>query len=1136
MTGQLSCRIGLSIALGLLFVVVLALVIAPEDAEAQTNPPSSGDWNIYDSTTISDPRVTLRGNLFVYSGGSLTLNDVELVMSHASVGGTSIRIRNNAELTFDGGSITHSSKSYTYRFIIDDGATVDMDGVTVSGLWHNPSSTSSALQGGMQVKSHSVTITECTFTDNPRVAMVITNANPTIINSTFQRSAYYTYYRTSNYVYREAFGIVVVDGAPRIEGCTFTELGDYSTAYTDWGSYSYTYLRLNGMAVYTLRGSPKIIDCIFTDIGRMHTSSSYRMYIPSENRYVYFYFYSQEYRGAVRAQDPLILEVTGCNFSENYQGYYYYTRQAYGIYQTGGKSAIKNNEFWINGGSCVGIFSGDTIMKNNQMYDFFYYGLYINGRGTITASNNTFNGTAEARNVRYESAIYIQQGSGNIDIRELNITFCKQAIYITDTGLVEIHDTYINNCSKKVYANNGRVDFYNVTIQRSDIVLGYYNAEVNIYWRLNVQVTWQNGIPVPSAIVQIFNESNGLLQANKVDDQGKMPTRTLLQTKLSGTSNSHVSVVNSPLKISAYANAIESEIYTVTFDKNTFFQCIVVDALPPNVEIYAPKKHHAQNITTLRLFGIAVDVGSGLERVEVSADEGETWHRADGSLTWNLSLDLPEGVYDMQVRGVDIAGASQLYIIRNVTVDLSEPWLRITSPKSDFIYTNQSTVLINGQAEMGAKVFLNGVELTTHGGSFSTQLSDQQEGLNTYEVMAVDLVGNKNISLLRIFQDISAPILLVESPAEDLVTNKRVLEISGLTEIDVVVTINDLPIQVENGLFTMPMTLQEGTNIIHIVAVDLAQNYKVVRRDVIYDVTPPDVQMTYPVRDEAVNHSTITVSGTVGPDVKEVRVNQVPLPIRKNSFSKSFKLSEGENVILVEVTDMAGNSISRTYTLLLDISAPDLVIDGPEDGTYSTEETVLVHGRVDVGSMLTIDDEEVPVTGGFFTHEATLTETPPGGEPNVLTIVAMDEVGNTVTRELRVYRDTKAPSFTVYETSPTRTSDFTNITGMVVDVEDVVLMTINDVPIQPNNRGYFAAYVPLQMGDNIFVVKAVDAAGNTHTEEVAIERTALQVDDTGIMGLGDASWLVLVLFLFVGLAIGMIVLYILERRKGVPSE
>jgi hypothetical protein len=1136
MTGHSISRIGLPIGLGLLFVIVLAMVILPEDVDAQTNPPTgTGDWDIYDVTTVSNQRVTIQGNINVYSGGKLTLTNVDLVMAHASLGGKVFRVRNNAQLIFDGGSISHSGATSTYKFIVDSGATVTMDGVEVSDLWHNPSTTSSALQGGMQVQSNSVTITDCVFTNNDRVAMVITSANPTIKDTVFMRSSYFSYYRSSSYIYREAFGIVVIDGSPIIDGCTFTELGDYSTAFTDAGPYSYTYLRLNGMGVFSVRGSPKITDCNFTDIGRTHTSSSVRMYVESVGTYVYFYFWSQDYRGCIRAQDPMALVVTGCNFSYNYQGYYAYTSQAFGVYQSGGSSSIKDNIWWTNGGGGVAIFSGNLIMQDNEMYDFYYYGLYINGGGTITVNDNIFNGTAEFRNVRSEAGIYISLGSGNIDIRNINITFCWRAIYVSDTPNAKFYDIYINNCSKKVYANAATVSCFNVTVSRADVELGWNSAEVNIYFKLTVLVTWQNSSPVPAAIVQIFNESNGLLKANQANATGVMPPLLMLQTKLTGTSNSMVSVVNSPLKISAYANAIESTMYTVAYDKNTFFQCILEDTLTPNVEIYGPFKDHAQNTTTLRLFGIAVDVGSGLDGVEVSADDGDTWNRANGSLTWNLSIDLVEGVYDIHVRGVDLAGAMSIYIIRNVTIDLSKPWLIITSPKEQFIYTNQTTVTIIGQAEIGATVFLNGEELNTQGGSFFTQISDQQEGLNSYEVMAVDLVGNRNISLLSIFQDITAPILLVEHPPEDLVTNDRVLEISGLTEMGVVVTINNLIVQVENGLFTMPLTLQEGVNKILIQAVDLAKNHKVIWLEVIYDVTPPEVEMDYPVRDEAVNHSTVLVSGNVEADVAEVRVNQVPLPIRFGSFSKSFKLSEGENVILVEVTDRAGNSITRRYTLLLDTSSPVLVLEGPIDGIYSTEETVRVSGRVDVGAMVTVNDEEVEVSGGFFVYDAPLAETPPGGDPNLLTIVAFDEVGNTAVEKVRVFRDTHAPEFAVYETSPSITSDFTNITGLVVDVDDIMIMTINEIPIQPNSKGFFAAYVPLEMGENIFVIQAIDVAGNTHEEKVTIERTRLEVSDTGIMGLGNSSWMLLVLFLVIGLAIGLMLLYLLENRKGVPQ-
>jgi len=1139
MTGQNPQRLGIAIFLGLLIAIALAVVMTPDGAEAQTPPPSSGDWHIYDNTVLSNTRVDVPGSLNIYSGGSLTLSNVDLQFTHLSWGNKILRVRNNADLTMNGGSISHSSSTYSYQFIVEAGATVYMDGVTVRHMWHD-SSTSLArqdLSGGMRIRSSDVKIINCTFTENQRVAMTINGANPEITNSTFSKTAYFTINKDYYYCDREAFGIVVIDGAPDITGCTFSELGDYDTAFNDAasGSYYYTYLRLNGHGVYVIRGAPTIKESLFTDIGRIHTSSTYYTYVPAVGRYVSFYFYREADRGAVHAMSPLMLEVLDCNFTSNYQGYYYYTRMAFGVYQNDGKSSIKGNTFWTNGGGGISLYSADSVIKDNQMYDFYYYGLYIWGSGVITAHNNTWNGTAEMRSVRNEVAVYIYNGGSSIDLRLNHITFCQRAFYVSDTNLAKIYDTLVTNCSKKVYANAARVDFFNVTISRSDIEMGYSASEVNIYWRLSVLVTWQNGVPIPSAIVQIFNESNGLLKANQADIQGLMPPMTMLQTKVTGNSQGTNSMVNSPLKISAYANALESQMYTVPFDSNTFFNCIVVDYIAPNVEIYSPESNHAQNETTVRLFGIAVDVGSGLDGVEVSVDEGISWHRATGGLTWNLSIDLEEGNYDLIVRGVDIAGTTSDYFIRNVTIDMTRPWLVITTPAQDHFYTNQTTLTIIGQAEIGAAVYLNGEELETQGGSFFTQITNSQEGNNTYEVMAIDLVGNRNVTLINIIQDITPPILLVEYPPEVHVTNDRVLKISGLTEKDVTVTIEGLKVEVENGLFTLPMTLQEGLNVIEIKAVDRARNFKYLTLEVTYDITPPQVDMIYPLADGAVNKSTVTVAGYVEADVDEVLVNQVPVVIRNNRFSKSFKLSEGDNLIVLEVTDKAGNTIILPYSLMLDTSPPDLMVEGPVDLTFVTEETVRVWGFAEVGATVTLNGEEVTVSGGYFSVDHLLVETGPDDDPNLLVINAMDEVGNYVEVELRVFRDTSAPRFTVYDTPASTVSDFINITGGVVDPSDIYGMTINELPVQPSGKGYFEAYVPLDMGVNVFTITARDVAGNEYSQQVTIEREPQKVSDTGFLGLGDMAWLIMVLCLFVGLFAGLAVLYMMERRKGVMA-
>ena len=84
MTGQYRSRIGIAIFLALLSAIALAVVLASDGAEAQTDPPTSGDWHIYDTTSLSNTRVNVPRSIYLYSGGSLTLNNVDLVFQHQS--------------------------------------------------------------------------------------------------------------------------------------------------------------------------------------------------------------------------------------------------------------------------------------------------------------------------------------------------------------------------------------------------------------------------------------------------------------------------------------------------------------------------------------------------------------------------------------------------------------------------------------------------------------------------------------------------------------------------------------------------------------------------------------------------------------------------------------------------------------------------------------------------------------------------------------------------------------------------------------------------------------------------------------------------------------------------------------------
>ena len=289
--------------------------------------------------------------------------------------------------------------------------------------------------------------------------------------------------------------------------------------------------------------------------------------------------------------------------------------------------------------------------------------------------------------------------------------------------------------------------------------------------------------------------------------------------------------------------------------------------------------------------------------------------------------------------------------------------------------------------------------------------------------------------------------------------------------------------------------------------------------------------MAFPSKDVSVNTSNVVVSGSVDTDVATVRVNHVPVTVVNGRFSKNFKLDEGDNIIQVDVMDHAGNAITRSFVVTLDTEAPMLEIISPADNSYSTTRSVVVTGRVEVGAIVTLNGEVVNVTGGYIHIPFTLDETPAGGIPNTLTVVATDVVGNQATVTVRVVADTQAPRLVLYDTPPSVSTDFFNLSGTVSEPFDLAELSVNGAPVEPNADGFFEAFVGLSLGNNTLTVRAVDRAGNVAVQSVSISRESIRVKDEGLMGLGDWSWLLLLLFLGVGLAVAFASLWALSRKE-----
>ena len=81
-----------------IITVLVVIIFFALNAEGQTPPPASGNWEIQDNTLIENRSVNLTGHLIVRAGGVLTLKNVTLSMNCSYNGEFNITVENNGSL------------------------------------------------------------------------------------------------------------------------------------------------------------------------------------------------------------------------------------------------------------------------------------------------------------------------------------------------------------------------------------------------------------------------------------------------------------------------------------------------------------------------------------------------------------------------------------------------------------------------------------------------------------------------------------------------------------------------------------------------------------------------------------------------------------------------------------------------------------------------------------------------------------------------------------------------------------------------------------------------------------------------------------------------------------------------------
>ena len=167
------------------------------------------------------------------------------------------------------------------------------------------------------------------------------------------------------------------------------------------------------------------------------------------------------------------------------------------------------------------------------------------------------------------------------------------------------------------------------------------------------------------------------------------------------------------------------------------------------------------------------------------------------------------------------------------------------------------------------------------------------------------------------------PRLEIFEPPDGLLTTEGLLTVRGRTEPQVDISVNDIPIVVDNeGNFRTQLLLREGTNEIAIEAVSAtglqADGLQTsVRRTVLRDTRAPEITIDSPPDFTISEVPYITVSGKVDDVTAQFSINDINIPLRPNGdFERTLRLKtdlsdateESTNLIRVKAVDGLGRT------------------------------------------------------------------------------------------------------------------------------------------------------------------------------------------------------------------------------------
>jgi len=291
--------------------------------------------------------------------------------------------------------------------------------------------------------------------------------------------------------------------------------------------------------------------------------------------------------------------------------------------------------------------------------------------------------------------------------------------------------------------------------------------------------------------------------------------------------------------------------------------------------------------------------------------------------------------------------------------------------------------------------------------------------------------------------------------------------------------------------------LSDDSYTVEVKVIDNASNENTASVTFNVDSTAPEITINAPSDGAMLNTADVTVSwagsdATSGIDHYEIRINSASWHDVGLNTSHTFTgLSDGSYTVEVKAVDNAGNENTASVTFTVDVTAPEVTIDSPLNGTIFNTTTVTV-SWAGSDALSGIDHYEISMDSGNWIAVGLNTAynfTGLSDGSHTVDVKAIDNATNEATDTVGFTVDTTNPTVSI--TSPADGTIFNTTTVTVSWTGSDATSGINHYEVRLDGGSWLNVgrdtshdFTGLSDGSHTVEVEAVDNASNVNIDSV----------------------------------------------------